>query len=205
MDASAFWEIIGRYNLNTGIYQIVLLSLLVAGIVASYLSKNKWIAKAVLGVLNLFIALLFFLQYGTEPIQMFFALPLFAASGILFMYETIRHPEDTISRPSVAAIILMVLYAAYPLVSMLLGGRFPQLVTHIMPCPVVTISIAVYSCYKRKNLALLILLTIWGLTGVKALIFSAYEDIILLLAGLYGVWLIIQYFYGLQSGKQGRK
>ena len=205
MDASAFWEIIGRYNLNTGIYQIVLLSLLVAGIVASYLSKNKWIAKAVLGVLNLFIALLFFLQYGTEPIQMFFALPLFAASGILFMYETIRHPEDTISRPSVAAIILMVLYAAYPLVSMLLGGRFPQLVTHIMPCPVVTISIAVYSCYKRKNLALLTLLTIWGLTGVKALLFSAYEDIILLLAGLYGVWLIIQYFYGLQSGKQGRK
>lgn len=205
MDASAFWEIIGRYNLNTGIYQIVLLSLLVAGIVASYLSKNKWIAKAVLGVLNLFIALLFFLQYGTEPIQKFFALPLFAASGILFMYETIRHPEDTISRPSVAAIILMVLYAAYPLVSMLLGGRFPQLVTHIMPCPVVTISIAVYSCYKRKNLALLTLLTIWGLTGVKALLFSAYEDIILLLAGLYGVWLIIQYFYGLQSGKQGRK
>ena len=99
----------------------------------------------------------------------------------------------------------MVLYAAYPLVSMLLGGRFPQLVTHIMPCPVVTISIAVYSCYKRKNLALLILLTIWGLTGVKALIFSAYEDIILLLAGLYGVWLIIQYFYGLQSGRQGRQ
>ena len=99
----------------------------------------------------------------------------------------------------------MVLYAAYPLVSMLFGGRFPQLVTHIMPCPVVTISIAVYSCYKRKNLALLILLTIWGLTGVKALIFSAYEDIILLLAGLYGVWLNIQYFYGLQSGKQGRQ
>ena len=205
MDASAFWEVIGKYNLNTSVYQIVLLSLLVAGILASFLSKNKWIAKAVLGVLNLFIAIFFFLQYGTEPIQKFFALPLFSASGILFMYETIRHPEDTISRPSVAAIILMVLYAVYPLVSMLLGGRFPQLVTHIMPCPVVTVSIAVYSCYKRKNLALLILLTIWGLTGVKALIFSAYEDIILLLAGLYGIWLIIKYFYGLQSGKQGRQ
>ena len=50
MDASAFWEVIGNYNLNTGIYQIVLLSLLVAGILASYLSKYKWIAKAVLGI-----------------------------------------------------------------------------------------------------------------------------------------------------------
>jgi hypothetical protein len=205
MDASAFWEIIGRYNLNTGVYQIVLLSLLVAGILASYLSNNKWIAKAVLGVLNLFIALFFFLQFGTEPIQKYFALPLFSACAILFFYEAVRHSEDIISRPSVAAIILMVLYAAYPLMSTLLGGRFPQLVTHIMPCPVVTISIAVYSCYKRKNLVLLLLLTIWGLTGVKALIFSAYEDIILLLAGLFGVWLIIQYFYGLQSRKQGRQ
>ena len=205
MDASSFWEVIGKYNLNTGVYQIVLLSLLVAGILASYLSKYKWIAKAVLGVLNLFIALFFFLRYGTEPVQKYFALPLFSVSGLLFIYETVRHSADTISRPSVAAIILMVLYAAYPLVSMLFGGRFPQLVTHIMPCPVVTISIAVYSCYKRKNPALLILLTIWGLTGVKALIFSAYEDVILLLAGLYGVLLIIQYFYGLQSGKQGRQ
>ena len=57
MDASAFWEVIGKYNLNTGVYQIVLLSLLVVGILASYLSKYKWIAKSVLGVLNLFIAL----------------------------------------------------------------------------------------------------------------------------------------------------
>ena len=95
MDASAFWEVIGNYNLNTGTYQIVLLSLLVAGILASFLSKYKWIAKAVLGVLNLFIALFFFLQYGTEPIQKFFALPLFSASGILFIYETIWHPEGT--------------------------------------------------------------------------------------------------------------
>ena len=52
MDASAFWGVIGKYNLNTSIYQIVLLSLLVAGILASYLSKYKWIAKAVLGVLE---------------------------------------------------------------------------------------------------------------------------------------------------------
>ena len=52
-----------------------------------------------------------------------------------------------------------------------------------------------YLCTRKE--VLLILLTIWGLTGVKALIFSVYEDVILLLAGLFGVWLIIQYFYGL--------
>ena len=79
MDASAFWEVIGKYNLDTGVYQIVLFTLLVVGILATYLSRHKWIAKAVLGVLTLYIAIFFFLRYGTEPIQKYFALPLFSA------------------------------------------------------------------------------------------------------------------------------
>ena len=34
---------------------------------------------------------------------------------------------------------------------------------------------------------LLALLTLWGLTGIKSLLFHVYEDLILLLCGLYGV------------------
>lgn len=37
---------------------------------------------------------------------------------------------------------------------------------------------------------LLVLLTIWGLTGIKSIIFSAYEDMMLLVCGLYGVRLL---------------
>ena len=191
MDVSAFWKVIGEYNLNTGVYQIALLALLIIGVSASYFTRFKWIAKVVLGVLNLFIAVFFFLKYGTEPIQHYFALPLFAATAVLFFYDASRNSQDALSIPKPMSIVLMVLYAVYPAVSVLFGGSFPQMVTYIMPCPVVTISIAVYSCYKKKNLLLLILLTAWGLTGIKALIFSAFEDVILLLAGIYGVWLII--------------
>ena len=50
------------------------------------------------------------------------------------------------------AIALIILYAFYPFVSMLLGERFPKIVTYIMPCPITTISIAIYSCYKKKNI-----------------------------------------------------
>lgn len=74
---------------------------------------------------------------------------------------------------------------------MLLGNSFPQMVTYIMPCPVINLSIAVYAGYKRKNKILLALLTIWGLTGIKSLIFNAYEDIILLVCGLYGIMLFV--------------
>ena len=85
---------------------------------------------------------------------------------------------------------LLVLYLAYPFVSILLGNSFPQMVTYIMPCPVISISMTVYSGYKRKNKLLLALLTICGLTGIKSVIFNAYEDIILLICGLYGIALL---------------
>ena len=185
MEATAFWNIIGEYNDNTIVCQFVLLAVLTAGIFASYFSRHKWIAKAALGMLNLYIAIFFFLQYGTEPIQHYFALPLFTTTAILFFHEAITKPHDPISPPNKMAIALIILYASYPFVSMLLGERFPKIVTYIMPCPITTISIAIYSCYKKKNILLLATLTIWGLTGVKALFFNVYEDLILLIAGIY--------------------
>ena len=41
------------------------------------------------------------------------------------------------------------------------------------------------------SVMLLALLTVWGLTGIKSVIFSAYEDLILLACGLYGVMLLV--------------
>jgi len=73
----------------------------------------------------------------------------------------------------------------------MLGNHFPQMVTYIMPCPIVSLSIVVYAGYKRKNKLLLALLSIWGLTGIKSVFFNAYEDIILFACGLYGVTLFV--------------
>lgn len=94
-------------------------------------------------------------------------------------------------KPNRIQTILLLLYLLYPIVSLLLGNSFPQMVTYIMPCPVISLSIAVYAGYKRKNKILLALLTIWGVTGIKSIIFNAYEDIILLVCRLYGVVLFI--------------
>lgn len=47
---------------------------------------------------------------------------------------------------------------------------------------------------SSKNRVLLALLTIWGLTGINSVIFCAYEDIILLVCGIYGVYLMIKEF-----------
>lgn len=189
MDAQAFWNVIGNYNEQTWIIQIILFTFMLLAIMLSYMQRVKWAAKFSLGIVNLFIGIAFFAWYGTEPIQKFFALPLYLLCGGLFLYESWRNKNDMIKRPNLIQIMLLLLYLIYPVVSMLLGNSFPQMVTYIMPCPVISLSIVVYAGYERKNKVLLALLTIWGLTGIKSVIFNAYEDIILLVCGLYGILL----------------
>lgn len=192
MDAQAFWNVIGNYNKQTWAIQIVLIIFLAFSIVLSYMQKIKWTAKFSLGIANLFIGIAFFARYGTEPIQKLFAMPLYLFCGILFLFEAWKYKDDALEKPNIVQVIFLLLYSVYPIISMLLGNSFPQMVTYIMPCPVISLSIAVYASYKRKNKALLALLTIWGLTGIKSIIFNAYEDIILLICGLYGTVLLIR-------------
>ncbi|MCF2642770.1 hypothetical protein I6E50_10140 [Roseburia hominis] len=191
MNAQVFWNVIGNYNQQTRNAQIILFIFLIFGIAFSYIQKVKWSAKFVLGIANLFIGIVFFAYYGTEPVQKFFALPLYLVCGILFLYESYHNRDDILEKPNMCQGLLLLLYLLYPLISIMLGNDYPQMVTHIMPCPIVSLSIAVYAGYKKKNKLLLTLLTIWGLTGVKSVIFNVFEDIILLICGLYGITLLI--------------
>lgn len=187
MDAQAFWNVIGTYNQQTITVQIGLFLFIVITAILSYFTKIKWCAKFALGIIHLFISVVFFAWYGTEPIQKYFALPLYLLCGFLFLYESWHNKNDTLIKPNGWQYFLLLLYLFYPLISFLLGNRFPQIVTHIMPCPVVSLGITIYAGYRKKNKLLLALLAIWGLTGIKSVIFSAYEDIILLVCGIYAV------------------
>ena len=191
MNANAFWAVIGTYNQYTWPLQVALLIVVALSLLLSYTQRIRWAATCALGIANLFIGIGFFARYGTEPIQRFFALPLYLLTGLLLLYESWRHRDDPLSRPNGLQALLLLLYLVYPLVSLLLGNTFPRMVTHIMPCPVISLSITVYAGYARKNRLLLALLTIWGLTGVKSVIFQAYEDIILLVCGIYCLILLV--------------
>lgn len=194
MNTQTFWGVIGNYNLQTWMMQAVLFVLIILGIILSYIGKVKWAAKLSLGIANLFIGVAFYVCYGTEPIQQYFALPLFMISGILFLYESYSNKEDKLEKPNFFQMFLLLLYLLYPVISILLGGKFPQMATYIMPCPIISLSIVVYAGYRKKNKLLLTLLTAWGLTGVKSMMFNAYEDLILLICGIYGIVLIINEF-----------
>lgn len=204
MDTQAFWNVIGNYNEHTKMIQIGLLLFAMLAIALSYTKKIDWAAKFALGILNLFIGIVFFAGYGTEPIQKYFAFPLYLFCGILFLVESWHRREDILKKPDALQTLLLLLYLFYPAASALLGNAFPQMVTYIMPCPVVSLSITVYAGYKRKNKLLLALLTVWGMTGIKSVFFNAYEDIILLICGLYGMTLLVSEIRQ-SKNKEGRR
>jgi len=191
MDVNIFWEIIGKYNNKTIIVQIILFVLGLFAFFLSYTGRIKWIIKFTLGIFILFIGIVYFGYYGTEIIQKYFAFPLFIISGLLFIFESIKNKQDILGKFDKIQFILLILYLLYPLISFILGNRFPKMVTYIMPCPIISVSIVIYSAYKIKNKLLLVCMTLWGLTGVKAFVANAYEDIILLICGIYCIYVLI--------------
>ena len=141
MDAQAFWNVIGSYNQSTWIMQIALVLLIGASTIIAYKGKYIWLPKLILGITNLFIGVVFFLYYGTEPIQYFFAFPLYICVGLLLIWECYNHKDSSFHHFNIVQCILLFLVIFYPFVSIMLGHSFPQMVTNIMPCPVISISI----------------------------------------------------------------
>lgn len=191
MDASAFWNVIAEYNKNTLFLQVVLFILIIISISLAYIKHLDYLPKITLGINCLFIGIVFFLYYGTEPIQFLFAAPLFIACGLLFIYDAIRNKSVIMEKPNIVTLILLVIVLLYPLFSYMLGNIYPATVLLIMPCPLVSLCILVYSCYSRRNRLLILLLILWGMTGIKSIFFNAYEDLILLTCGFYGIYIMI--------------
>lgn len=152
MNAQAFWDVIGKYNQHTKIIQFVLLFMIVVGVIIARTNKKiVWTEKAVLGAAHLFIGIVFFGIYGTEPVQKFFAMPLYLMCGILFLYEAFRNKADRPNAFTFMQIALIILYILYPIISYALGNTFPKTVTYIMPCPIVSLSLAIYASYSKKK------------------------------------------------------
>ena len=192
MNASSFWNVIAEYNKHTLFIQIILLAFIIISLIAAYKKNLYFLPKVALGVDCTFIGTIFFLYYGTEPIQTYFAAPLFLLSGILFIYEAAKNKADIIKKPNTITLILFVIVLMYPIISHMLGNVYPSTVLLIMPCPLISLCILIYSCYGKRNWLIMLMLIIWGMTGIKSLFFHAYEDLILFTCGFYGIYIMLK-------------
>ncbi len=192
MNKNTFFEIIGKYNSNTLVFQLILIVLILMSLILAYRNKKYFLPKVFLGISNIFVSIVFFMYYGKYPIQYYFAAPLFFLCGSFFIYESFKNKNDILNKPNFLNFIFFIIVLLYPLISFLLGHEYPLTALFLMPCPLISLSIVIYSNYNNKNKLLMILLIIWGMTGVKSIIFEAYEDIILWGCGFYGIYILIK-------------
>lgn len=192
MNTSSFWNVITEYNKHTLFIQLILLAFMIISVIVAYIWHYYFLPKIALGIGCLFIGVIFFLYYGTQPIQFIFAAPLYIVNGILFIYEAKVNKTDILKKPTIMTSTLLVIVLLYPLISYMLDHKYPTTVLLIMPCPMVSLCILIYSCYNKKNRLIMLLLILWGMTGIKSLFFNVYEDLILLTCGFYGIYLMIK-------------
>lgn len=192
MNAQSFWNVIANYNQATIYIQIILCICLILSCMIARKNRLRWLPKVVYGIICMFLAFVFFLGFGTEPIQFYFAFPLYLLLGIVFVFEAVRNKQEEFQKFTKLQWGLVALVVIYPLVSIVQGKNFPAMLLYIMPCPVVCIGIIIWLSYKKRNLVSLSLLTIWGLTGIKAFFFNAYEDLILFGMGLLALGILVK-------------
>lgn len=190
--AEQFWIVISNYNQATWHIQICFIVFIILAVILAMRTRLVFLPKVILSLSCLYTGVIFFFIFDQSVTAFLFAGPLFIATGFLFSYDALRHKEIEFKKFTPGSITMLVMCILYPAVSFLLGHRYPAQVLYILPCPLISIGIVIYSRYKTRLFFLQILMIIWAVTGLpKAFIFDVMEDLILFMAGMYGICVMI--------------
>jgi hypothetical protein len=189
-----FWEIIGRYNVETTYLQFIFSFLVIGVLLFSFFKQNHLIdifLKSLFSTAFFFVGIYFFLVIDKSFTAMIFG-PYFILTGLLFSLDLLNS-KSQFQQITPFQLLLYVLVLLYPAISYALGHKYPQQVLYISPCPITSFALITYCRLNKRSDLLNLLLILWGLTGVKAFIFDVKEDLILLIVGTYGLYDFIKY------------
>jgi len=154
------------------------------------------VVTAALAVLWLWIGLMFWRPAAADMAMLYAPAVLFTAQGVLFVYAMVR---DRIAYgsadPAYTAVgLLFIAYAliAYPLIGLLVGHVYPRAaLSPLFPCPGIILTFGVLLLGRIVPWYLLIIPTLWALTGALWFYLGMVEDAGLVVAGVVGVIMII--------------
>ena len=199
--ADLFWNVIAQYHQQTIWIQFIMISM---GILLSILLYLKPAAifqslmKSYLALSFAWISIVFFWGMDGSPLSLFFVGPLFLLIAVFFLAD-IRTQKIHFAWPKnrwqgTMTLLLFALVLAYPIVSWLLGHRYPTLSTPFLPCPLTVFALALLTAaLPHVDRKVYILLLVWAMMALpKAFgLFNVREDTILFLAGLYSLGMLI--------------
>jgi hypothetical protein len=197
MSTETFWTGVSAYNQATWAVQVMLV------VAAAYITHQVFIKPGagtdilVKGFLSCTFAwngIVFFLLFIRNPISMFTGTPLFIALSILFAADIFsgkthfRPPQEAWKRS--LTIIGIALVFLYPVIGLLFGHRYPEMLLPMFPCPLTVFAIMLVATAAPKvDRKIFVLLLPWALMSLPKCFgaLDCWEDCILFMSGAYGL------------------
>lgn len=189
-----FWDVVGGYNSQTWIIQIVffmcgsILTGLIYRKTANYLSV---IFKIFLASCFGWIAVVYFIILGSKHLNNYMNAVPFGVLSVLWISDIVlnKYEIERNKRYDKLVIVLYIVWFMFPVWSLLIGRSYPHMFLFMLPCQLVTYTlITMISFSQRTNYVILIILIGLAMGGiVNVLIFDVWEDIIMVITGLVAV------------------
>lgn len=157
--------------------------------------RNR-VATAVLTALWLWVSLVFWLGAASQMAILYGPVALFAVQGALFLHALARDriAYGEAGRVPTAIGLIFVAYAlvGYPLVGLLAGHQYPNMAwSPLFPCPAIVLTFGVLLFARRVPWHLVVIPTLWALSGILWFYLGMVEDAGLVLAGVVGAIMLL--------------
>lgn len=209
---SIFWETIAEYNTGTIWIQAAIASVAILLVVLESVSPSRRKAallKAFMGAVNFWIGIAYYMVFGSGRDYNLLMALLWIILGGMWLFDARKgteiHPEGGKSR-RILSCIIMLLPAAYPVTSILIGREWPMITTSVMPCSVAVFNVGVMLMfYSRVNIVMAMMLCHWSLAGLaKVYSYGLLEDYILGVGILPAAILLLKKYIAGLSGKPAK-
>jgi hypothetical protein len=197
-----FWKTIGLYNSATWIGQLLIV---VTGIILTVflIRKNspgvKRSMKIYLTGVYLWVSVVYYLIYCAERSYNTLTALFWGVMAIAWIWDTVTDYTtfEYNKKYRVFAYLLLLSPFMYPVFSLLRGLRYPEIISPVMPCSVVTFTLGLLLLYSRKvNIFLVLLLCHWSLIGLaKTYYFQIPEDFILTGVSIPALYLFFNEYF----------
>jgi hypothetical protein len=153
------------------------------------------VVSGVLALLWLWVGLVFWVQAASTMAMLYAPAALFTVQGALFLNALARDriTYGPAGRVATAVGLAFIAYAlaGYPLVGLWVGHVYPHtILSPLFPCPAIVLTFGVLLFARGMPRHLLVIPTLWALSGLLWLYLGMFEDAGLVIAGVVGVILL---------------
>ena len=154
------------------------------------------VVTGVMAFLWLWVAVIFWLQAAMDMAYLYAPTVLFAIQGAFLLYALVRNriAYGQVRRVDTAVGLAFTAYAliGYPVAGLLVGHVYPRTpLSPLFPCPATILTFGVLLLAQRMPRYLLVIPTLWAVSGALWFYLGMVEDAGLVIAGVVGIVMLI--------------